>query len=70
MHILTFNLLIMIIKPLQTAWNQSRHRVTQRLGRLVRFQAMYKYIDRNLSEADDNNLFSSVKVNFVPSKKF
>ena len=26
---LTFNLLIMIVKPLQTAWNQTRRRVTR-----------------------------------------
>ena len=30
---LTFNLLIMIVKPLQTAWNQTRYRVSQHLVR-------------------------------------
>ena len=34
---LTFNLLIMIVKPLQTAWNLTRRRVTRRL---VWFQAV------------------------------
>ena len=36
-HCLNFGLLIMIVKPLQTAWIQPRRRVTRRL---VRFQAV------------------------------
>ena len=34
---LTFILLIIIVKPLQTAWNQTRRQVTRRL---IRFQTV------------------------------